>query len=184
MNHSHDCECGPHDGPMTPQQHQRIHFGRTLCETWLKDAASGDANLQALSVVAVRTFIGGAPTFHDRIVRLTGLVDYLARRCAAQLPTKFDEFGKWVIQNGPFAGPTIDDTTPEARVAIRLMIAYVNRDEVFARDLILGFVNGLPDDVLPEQLADVFFCLTELYLWMRRNRAEASWRQRTANHDL
>jgi len=153
-----------------------------VCDTWLLAAATENQDHTTRSLVSIRAFIADAPTARARIVRLTGLIDYLARRCAAALPTKFDEFGSWIIRDGPFTGATIDDTAPEARVAIRLMIFYVNQDEVGARDLMLGYINGLPEAEMPDRLSDVFFCLTELYLWIRRNRVHCP--KRTAQRDL
>lgn len=161
MNHEHTCECGPRTGPMTRAQHDRIHHGMTLVDCWLASAASGDYDRMQRSLTAVHEYLLDAPTYHAN-VRQSGLVTYVARRCAAALPAKFDDFAAWLSAGGDIES----STSPEHRIGIRLMVAYQRRDEVHARNLLLDYVNDLPIGDITARLHAVFLCLSEIYVWI------------------
>ena len=168
-----DCtECGPTTGPMTRAQRQRIDHGMTVVDGWLTAARTGDPCIQLASLAALQKYLDGSQSVHGVTTRMTGLVSYLARECSRLLPDRFGQFGYWITQDNPRPEQTIDDTTPEYRVSIRLMIAYKSRREDLARDLLLGYMRGLEDQsTLPDHLQEVFMCLTEIYLWIEHQQS-------------
>jgi len=155
---------------MTGRQRERIDDGIAVVEGWLHAAKIHEPCLMLDALAAMERYLAGAQTAHGAIVRMTGLVDYLANRCGRLLPERFQQFGTWLVDTTP-DGRTIDDESPESRVAIRLMIAHANHNESFAHELLVAYLNALPDRaVRPDHLQDVFFHLAENYLWIDRHQ--------------
>lgn len=173
-----DCRhCGPTTGPMTPWQRERIDQGINAVCDWLEAAAGDDECAQLAALATIERYLSRAESAHGGTVRMFGLVMYLARLCGRMLPDKFDQFGMWLIENTPHGrvvtapdGHSIDEECPESRVSIRLMVAYANDNDRFAHELLVAFLDALPDRTeAPDHLQDVFLHLTEIYLWIQHH---------------
>lgn len=170
---SDDCEYGSGDGDRTtPTQALRMFRTIHIIDDWTASAATEEPARMFASLARLHHHLHQPPcTARDTTVRMTDLVATLARRCAALLPKSHHD--AWIVEDG-YTGQLvdIDDTDPEARLAVRLEMAYARGDEALARDLLLGYLRGVPPELVNDQLGAIFMCLTQNYQWAVGHHAE------------
>jgi hypothetical protein len=124
---------------------------------------------------AITSWLDNAPSGHDGVVRMIGLVMLLSWRCAAALPAstrnKSTRNNFWYIDSG---GVKIDETAVEM-LAFRLTVARANGDGDGAQALLMGFlgcVAGTEVDVtaIINVLIDLFAEQTHIYLALHEGR--------------
>jgi hypothetical protein len=153
-----------------------------LIDDWTSAVTSGDLARPNASLDLIREFLNGASTDRDAVLRMIGLVMLLGRRCAAGLPPKHIP-GLWGIRSGT-TGMTIDDAPPAVKLAVRVMVAFANGNEVGAADLIAGYVAGLDPDEVPEGLSDVFMHLTHVYTAVDQTRRRRERKFGNVKHEV
>jgi len=177
---SDDCECGSHGDRTTPSQALRTFRTTHIIDDWTASAASEDPSRMFDSLALLHHHLHQPPcSAQVTTIRMTDLVTTLARRCAALLPKRFDDLAAWIVEDGQTGELVdIDHTDPEARLAVRLEMAYARSDEVLARDLILGYLRGVPPELVNDQLGAIFMCLTQNYQWAVRHQHRADERRK------
>jgi len=178
-----DCECGSHGDRTTPTQALQAFRTTEIIDDWTASAAARDPARMFDSLVRLHFHLHEPPcTASVTTVRMTDLVTALARRTAALLPEAFANSAAWIVQDGRTGEYLdIDGTEPEARLAVRLEMAYARGDEALARDLILGYLRAVEPDLVNDQLGAIFACLTQNYQWVARHHTEDETRKGTTD---
>lgn len=166
------CECGSHHGPMTDAQRELAERSLGLVNGWLTAIRLREEPVVAEAMDSIHRFIAEAPRQHDSVVRMTGLITILAKRCAiAAFPARRG-LGFWSVQG--ITG-SIDDLPPTVKLSIRLMIAFGDQDDRAALDLLLGFADSVAEWALPDELFAVFLDLTGLYVAVAPRKPKRRW---------
>jgi hypothetical protein len=169
-----DCECGSPGGRTTPAQALRTFRTTEIIDDWTASASARDPARMFDSLARLHDHLHEPPCNASvTTVRMTDLVTALARRTAALLPPAFANSAAWIVQDGRTGEYLdIDGTEPEARLAVRLEMAYARSDEALARDLILGYLRAVEPDLVNDELGAIFACLTQNYQWAARHHAD------------
>jgi hypothetical protein len=179
-----NCGCGPRSGPVTQAQRERIEHEMHLIDDWTTAVTSGDLDRPHASLDLIKEFLHGASSNHDANLRMIGLVMLLGRRCAAGLPDMSRRTdGVWGIHAGT-SGATVDDAPPAVKLAVRVMVAFANGNEVGAADLIAGYVASLDGDEVPENLSAVFMHLTNVYMAVDQTRRRRERKFGNVKHEV
>lgn len=176
---SDDCECGSHGDRATPAQALRTFRTTHIIDDWTASAASEDPSRMFESLARLHHHLHQPPcSAQVTTIRMTDLVTTLARRTGALLPNGYHA---WVVEDGHTGELVdIDHIDPEARLAARLEMAYARADEALARDLILGYLRGVPPELVNDQLGAIFMCLTQNYQWAVRRHGDDERRKGSA----